>query len=249
MFDVSTCLMDAWIFFVFVQVVIHHVLIWIVLIIFNFSLLVQSGSFISDQLVALTVAMEELLIRLELWWRLLHEFRKAFASYIALVWICGIDVSFAVYDHCGQKRAISLQTSVGLQVLHLCVTLALIHLSFIFNWVGSNLLPQLRRLFQRFWIKGLSCMLKWSHSSFEGRCQIHISRNNAPGEKTQHPIANVILCNRWWICKGIVSEILWEDSLREEHFVGPSGANTKLFELNIANTALTAAVLEQIRLG
>lgn len=83
-------------------------------------------------------------------------------------------------------------------------------------------------------------------SSLERWSQIDVSWNDASVEQTVHSVLDVVLSDGRWICEGIVSEVLGQDPLRLEDFVRPHRSNAQLLELNVADTALRAPILESI---
>lgn len=92
-------------------------------------------------------------------------------------------------------------------------------------------------------------MSEWRLASFESRRKVDISRDDASVEETVHTVLDIVLGNRWWIGERIVPEVLRQDALRLEDFVGPDGANSELFQLDITYATLRAAILESIGLG
>ena len=64
-----------------------------------------------------------------------------------------------------------------------------------------------------------------------------------------HSIFDVIFGNRWWISEGVVSEVFWQDSFWFCSASYLSLPYTKLFKLNIADTALVMAIFELVWLG
>ena len=109
-------------------------------------------------------------------------------------------------------------------------------------------MPPLRRS-----LSSLLCYLRLligegRNTSLESRRQVDVLGNNTPIEQAEHAIFDVILCNRWWLSKRIISEILWQDPLWMEELVGSPAADTKFIKFNVANATLRATVLELIRL-
>jgi hypothetical protein len=68
-------------------------------------------------------------------------------------------------------------------------------------------------------------------SSLEGGRQIHIFRDDTSVQETEHTIGYVILGDRGRVCKGIVSEVFRQDSLRMSHFLTLDVSDTQPFEL------------------
>ena len=90
--------------------------------------------------------------------------------------------------------------------------------------------------------------LEWSTVSFEGRRQIDITRNDASIEQREHSISYVVLSDRWWVCEGVVSEVLRQDSLGSARLLLGSLSYAQLFKFHVADTTLTSAVFELVGL-
>ena len=110
----------------------------------------------------------------------------------------------------------------------------------------QNFMPQLWWFFKLLLPNGSSIMLERSRSPFKSWSQIYIFRNYTSGQQTVHAIFNIILSNRRWLSKWVVSVILWQNSFRLECFVSSSGTDTKFFKLNIADTTLSSTIFENV---
>ena len=82
--------------------------------------------------------------------------------------------------------------------------------------------------------------------SLESRRQIHISRNDSSVEQGEHTVGDVILCDRRWISEGVVSELLRKNAFRLISLLAGTISNAKLLQLDVADTSLTASILELI---
>lgn len=86
-------------------------------------------------------------------------------------------------------------------------------------------------------------------SSLESRRQINIFRNDTPIQQTQHSIRYIIFCDGRWISEWIISEILWQDSLRMSHLFPLDLADTQSLKLVVTDCSLSSTVFDVIRLG
>lgn len=50
---------------------------------------------------------------------------------------------------------------------------------------------------------------KWRTVSLKSWRQVDITRDNAPIEQREHAISDVILSDRRWVRKRVISELLW----------------------------------------
>ena len=84
-------------------------------------------------------------------------------------------------------------------------------------------------------------------ATLKGWCQIHVFGDDATIEQAVHAILDIILCNRWGISEGVVSEIFGQNALGLCCFVHLSRANAQFLKLNIADAALMTTILELVR--
>jgi len=88
--------------------------------------------------------------------------------------------------------------------------------------------PELRRLLHRCHSNCLLVVLKWCGASLKGRSEVNVSWDDSSREQAEHAVVDIVLCDRRWFCEWVISEILREDSLREEDLVGPPCSDSKL---------------------
>jgi len=106
----------------------------------------------------------------------------------------------------------------------------------------------LRWFFLSFLPEWLLLVLKWSVTSLKSRSEIDITWNDSSVQQTQHPILNIILSNRWWIRKRIISIVFRQNPLCKKDFIWPPCSNSKFFKFNVADATLGPAVFKKIRL-
>lgn len=89
-------------------------------------------------------------------------------------------------------------------------------------------------------------MLQWSSTSFKCWSEINVFWDNASWQKRIHTVFNVRFCNWWRICKRVISEVFWENSLWLEHLVWAPRPNTKFFKLNVRYASLRPSILKWV---
>ena len=144
--------------------------------------------------------------------------------------------------HRGQESAISDKLSTWNRMI-------MTHCLFVIsNGSWKNFVSELRWLFEFFLSNRSLSVLKWSSSSFKSWSQINIFCNDASRQQTVHSVFDIILSNRRWLSKWIISVVLGKNSFRIEHLVSSSCTNAKFLELNVADASLSSAILENIGL-
>ena len=91
-------------------------------------------------------------------------------------------------------------------------------------------------------------MCKWSWSSLKGWGKINISWDNTSLQQRVHTILDVRFSDRWRISKWVIPEILRQNSLWLEYFIGAPWADTKFLKLDIRNATLRSAIFKWVRL-
>jgi len=99
----------------------------------------------------------------------------------------------------------------------------------------------LRGLLQPF-----SLDLQRGAATLEGWRQIHVFGDDTTIEQAVHAVLYIILCNRWGVSKGVVSEILGQDALRLCCLIYLSRTNAQFLKLDVADAALMTAILELV---
>lgn len=84
-------------------------------------------------------------------------------------------------------------------------------------------------------------------AALEGWRQIHVFGDDTTIEKAVHAILDIVLCNRWWVSEGVVSEILGQNALWLCCLVHLSRANAQFLKLDVADAALMTTILELVR--
>ena len=83
-------------------------------------------------------------------------------------------------------------------------------------------------------------------TTLESWRQIHVFGDDATIEQAVHAILDIILCNRWGVSEGVVSEILGQDALGLCCLIHLSRTNAQFLKLDVADAALMTAILELV---
>jgi hypothetical protein len=89
--------------------------------------------------------------------------------------------------------------------------------------------------------------LKRCAATLEGWRQIYVLGDDTTIEQAVHAILDIILCNRWGVSEGVISEILGQYALRLCCLVHLSRANAQFLKLDITDAALMTTILELVR--
>ena len=83
--------------------------------------------------------------------------------------------------------------------------------------------------------------------TLESWWQVDISRDNSSIQKRIHAIRDVILSDRRRVSERIISELLWQNSLRFLHFLVAALPNSELLKLYVTDSTLSSSILKLIR--